>query len=453
MAIIYCDYAAGLDANNGSTWALAKLTLQAAVTAAGAGGTVYVRTDATPTKDTAAANRTLVSPGTILNPVSIIGVKTATTAEPPTNADIAIRGTDNLPMFEATGSGNDVSIGTGFTVGVGIAFKAADRFILASSPNHVLLRGSEITFPGRFFLASGGQTFLGIDNDYKVSAGSRFLSDDGAKIILEGGLLSGTAPDFLFDEAPSGDMKWTGGDLTLLSGQVGMDLSGAKTSKFILRNCSLPASFTLAGGSANDHFSYAELISSSDDSGLGSTDSVRAYERHDIHGTCVLELTAIRTGGANDGASGGFSYALTPNVNAPTPPYFGVQSPMRKIWESGDGAERIIEIFFTHSTGGADSVEGEVVAKFFTPSSSGSAQHDRNDDDDFVEIIPAIPAALTDDTGSSWGAGTENDQKLTLTLSASDVSDFQGPLFYQLQFNQRSGTPDTLYHDPRPVVT
>lgn len=42
MATIYLRSTDGNDADNGSTWALAKATLAAAITAAGAGGTVYM---------------------------------------------------------------------------------------------------------------------------------------------------------------------------------------------------------------------------------------------------------------------------------------------------------------------------------------------------------------------------------------------------------------------------
>ncbi len=69
MAVIYLRSTDGSDADNGSTWALAKATLAAALTAAGAGGTVYV---SQVHAETQAGAMTLTSPGTEASPVRVI---------------------------------------------------------------------------------------------------------------------------------------------------------------------------------------------------------------------------------------------------------------------------------------------------------------------------------------------------------------------------------------------
>ena len=95
------------------TWAKAAGDFQTAITEAGAGGRVFVRIDGDgvgTTKDTAASAQTLSFAGTDQVPFGLYGVKDATTATPPTDSDLCVRGTDTLPVFEATGGGNDVRL-------------------------------------------------------------------------------------------------------------------------------------------------------------------------------------------------------------------------------------------------------------------------------------------------------------------------------------------------------
>jgi len=69
MAVIFCDSSRPDDTGDGSTWALAKKTLQAAITAAGAGGTVYL---ADTHSETIAANYTITLPVSGNDPVKVI---------------------------------------------------------------------------------------------------------------------------------------------------------------------------------------------------------------------------------------------------------------------------------------------------------------------------------------------------------------------------------------------
>jgi len=83
-AVVYLRSSDGNNADSGATWALAKATLAdtggtGALTAAGAGGTVYVSDNHA---ETQATTMTLASPGTAASPVRIICVDDA--AEPPT---------------------------------------------------------------------------------------------------------------------------------------------------------------------------------------------------------------------------------------------------------------------------------------------------------------------------------------------------------------------------------
>ena len=110
MALIHVDLTNGDDANDGSSWtdtgaAGPMRTIQAGMTAAGAGGIVFVRGNGTEgsagNKDTAAAARVLGVNTTSTNPILVIGVKSGTTSEGTdiVASDLCVRGTDVLPEF------------------------------------------------------------------------------------------------------------------------------------------------------------------------------------------------------------------------------------------------------------------------------------------------------------------------------------------------------------------
>ncbi len=110
MAVIFCNSVDGSDVDDGSTWALAKATMQAAITAAGAGGTVYC---ASPHADPT-ATVTYTFPVATGAPVTIISVDEATGAPPSTfergatlsptdaNADMTIAGAGIFIGFNLT---------------------------------------------------------------------------------------------------------------------------------------------------------------------------------------------------------------------------------------------------------------------------------------------------------------------------------------------------------------
>lgn len=117
MATIYVRSTDGSDADNGSSWLLAKATLAGAIAVAVAGDTIYLAS--THSESTAAAV-TYDFPGTLGNPLKLLSVSDA--AEPPTTllagATIATTGASNL-------------ITTGFIYCDGVRFLCGDGANLA----------------------------------------------------------------------------------------------------------------------------------------------------------------------------------------------------------------------------------------------------------------------------------------------------------------------------------
>lgn len=97
MAVIFCDSSVADDSQDGSTWAKAKKTLQAAITAAGGGGTVYL---ADTHSETYSASTTLTLP-TSNPPVLIISSDVLSGSSVSYKKPTAYQ-------FQVTGSGNDL---------------------------------------------------------------------------------------------------------------------------------------------------------------------------------------------------------------------------------------------------------------------------------------------------------------------------------------------------------
>ena len=113
MATIYLSSVDGSDGDDGSTWALAKATLAAALTAAGAGGTVYMDDNHA---ETQASAMTLASPGTAAALVRVLCVDRTGDPEPPTalatTGTVSTTGANNL-----TCNGYAYCYGVTFTAG------------------------------------------------------------------------------------------------------------------------------------------------------------------------------------------------------------------------------------------------------------------------------------------------------------------------------------------------
>jgi len=448
MADTYVDLTGGGSATSPyDTWAKATSSIQTGLTQAGAGGRCFVKTDSSATnKDTAASTRTLTSPGTKSNTTFLIGVVSTTTAEPPTDSDICTRGTDNLPIFECTGSGNDINL-AGTLHMAGIRIVSVDRYT-QSGNSQIYAINSEISFGGIFFLSTSGSIFVGKNCDLAIgSASSYILMNSGNAIELYGGLISGTSPTYLFTNTGwIGTARLFGVDLTN-AGSTLVNAGSWKGGFIKVANCSLPASMTIATGLPNSNLVYIETVGSSNETALGTGESVRDYEKYSLAGTVAHEITAVRTDGADDGADGGFSLALTPNVDSTNECGIGLTTKWFPVWVDGDGSTSKTFTVHIANSGASDYNTDDVRLEILTPDDGGTTKHDFTIDGD---IVNGSTTAITDDATSSWGTGASNAQKLSATLTP----DFSGLAYARVHFMKRfSASPETLYVDPLLVVS
>ena len=138
-----------------------------------------------------------------------------------------------------------------------------------------------------------------------------------------------------------------------LSDQSGTLANFGRSSYSIVhfKNCQLHASATLAGASALSPW-RVENHGSSTQTGLGSSNSVQALQIETESGTIEDETTAVRTDGASDGATGTFSWKMTPTVNDTWDNYQALISPWAYQWIEGDGTSQTLTIYIANSGAG-----------------------------------------------------------------------------------------------------
>jgi hypothetical protein len=289
VADIYLSSVDGSDSDNGSTWALAKATFAAAMTAAGVGGRVFVDHS----HAESGTSITLTSPGTVASPVQVICVDRTGNPEPPTS--LATTAT-----VTATGTGDFDFGGAAYCYGITFSCGEDFRFNSASwcfkSCSLVLSRAS-----GGSPVISTVNTAILVD---LIDCQLRF-GQVGARISLpylrmRGGSIAsaGSVPTTLFTSTV-GRILLQGVDLSAFgSGNNLITASATGRLDYELRNCKLGSSVSFTTGS-NAGPNRVELRAVNCD----SADTNYRYFRHVYQGEICHESTVIRTGGASDGTT------------------------------------------------------------------------------------------------------------------------------------------------------
>lgn len=303
MAVIYLRSTDGNDADDGSTWALAKATLAAALTAAGAGGTVYV---SQAHSETQASAMTLTSPGTAASPTLVICGNDG--AAPPT----AVATTATV----STTGANAISF-AGFAYCYGVIFTAGNSGSNASinfvsgSPWWWRFEASSLRLGGN---NSGGRIVAGLggatvdDNLLELIDSTVSFAHAGHGIRVHcpfvwrgtASAILGTVPTTLFitpaASGGGGSINVYGVNLSAASGTI--VTVGASFDKYVFVNCKLHASATLVSGtSAGQGGTLVEFIN------CDSGDTNYKYRKHCYQGDITQEDTIVRTAGASDGTT------------------------------------------------------------------------------------------------------------------------------------------------------
>jgi hypothetical protein len=301
VAVIYLRSTDGNDADNGSTWALAKATLAAALTASAAGDTIYMSQSHAETK---ATQITLTSPGSAASPVRVICVNDG--AAPPTAVATTVTVT-------TTSSASILINGYVYFYGVNFSLgSAANSPILAigasSTEMQCIFDTCQITMTATGAFAAIQTNYTGATGHFSAVLNNTNITFTNVSqgIIVQAGSLQwrrgaiggATFPTTLFQAAarPS---------TVLLSG---LDLSGLGSGKSLFApsgtvvraevdNCKLGASVSMLSGALTERGSKYRFTN------CDSADTNYRYHQQEYQGTITHEATIVRTGGANDGTT------------------------------------------------------------------------------------------------------------------------------------------------------
>ncbi len=213
-----------------------------------------------------------------------------------------------------------------------------------------------------------------------------------------------------------------------------------------LTNCKIHASSALVSGSITENF-LTSFIHTSSATGKTTGQTFQEIDILSANGNIVEETTRFRTGGADDGGSGAWSLAFTPNIDKTRDNYVGLIGPRMAVEVVGDGTAQTLTVYIANSSASTDYQDDEVWLVVKSPSETGTADYDF-----YTTQMDLLASAsdITDDTGSTWGSGANNHQKLTISLSP----DYDGIIECWVVFAKNFGaSPETLYVDPLPVLS
>lgn len=442
MADHYVDFSGGSDASDGSSWANAWATMTKALITEtpGDGDNYYVKTDSSGTNTDVTSGSKAYKGGTASNPIAIFGCKNGTTAEPPTDSDLI-----------TTISDTDIPV-----------FGTSDNSISLTSDDGFLFHRVRVECPSGNF--SGGAEWVKLKECYLFC---NILRVDGFYVLEGTNLELTTSSGYI--QINSGELHWYNGDLVQATGRTnglfrlangiaelwGVDISQYGSGKNILdswfrgtiiqiHNCQHDPASSLTNETKDEKFTL-KIHASNNDTGKSSGSSVLEFREAYPEGQIEIETTAVRTGGANDGASGAFSLAATTNANLTSENRRGLLVRLFPIWVEGDGTSKTLTVFFAKSAS-VDWDDDEIGLKVLSMDDGGTSQFDLTED---VAAQLATPASHTDDMASSWGTGANNPQ----SMSVSIAPDYEGYVQPIVEIFKREASPTTVYLDPNPVLT
>lgn len=310
MAAIFLRSTDGNNGNAGTQKEAAKATLAAALTAAGAGGVVYVSDLSAETQSSAMA---LASPGTAASPTQVLCVAdwgAATGTGTPTTMSTG-------GSVSTTGS-NDITI-TGFMYCYGVHFSAGSGLtgssITVTNTASIWMRFDSCHFAiggtsgGRFNIGSRSTS----SNDSLVECINtvfKFAATFQAFVVRcpfawKGGSVdaAGTIPTSLFSDNTDGnvaDVIVEGVDLSALTSGKNLvaQPSTANAGFFRFTNCKLGASVSVSTGTIDGQGGFVIDVVNCD-----SGDTNYRYAKKVYQGDITSETTIVRTGGASDGTT------------------------------------------------------------------------------------------------------------------------------------------------------
>jgi hypothetical protein len=409
VANLYARSSDGNNADNGTTWALAKATLAGAAAIDAAGDTIWLSQSHSETGATS-----YISPGTVAAPVLLLCGNDS--AEPPT----ALATGASL----ASSANNAIGVTTGYsyvygiTMTAGASTGAADMNLTAAQLDMqqcTLRLGS--TGNGKYTIGSASGRVRLTNCTMKFSAAGQTIqpSTAGASVeILGGGLESGTtSPTTLVTAMGAGaHIAFSGFDLSAAGSAMNLCDATAADAKACFRDCKMPASWSgsLHSGTPGNG-SIFEMFN------CDSADTHYTYRKHTQIGTVRDETTLVRTGGASDGATT-YSYKLVSNANAEHP-LLTLDAPEMVRWNDTVGSAITVTVEFLHDSV-TNLTDKDIFLDVMYLGTSGVPLASFVSDGASV-VATAADQAASSETWTTTGMTNPNKQKLSVTFTPQEA--------------------------------
>lgn len=344
MAVIYLRSTDGSDSDNGSTWALAKATLAAALTAAGAGGTVYVSQSHA---ETHAEQMTLESPGKAGSATRVACV--ADSAEPPVSlastatVSTSVGGTGNISF-----TGHVYYYGITFTAGNNSTDSASIRIIPASgdaetifdhcnlviastsSSSRIYLGNSSNAIPSTVILNNTTVQFN--NTDQSIVLGRSIIRWNNTPSAIQGAAI----PTSLISSATLSTFTANGVDLSASGAGKNLLVPSIAPQFFSFSNCRLGSSVSVLSTSISRPGGTEVYIDNCD-----SSDTNYRMEHYKYQGSIKTETSKIRSGGASDGTTP-ISWNMTTLAGSSF--VSPLESPPISIWNETTGSSKTVTV-------------------------------------------------------------------------------------------------------------
>ena len=436
MADIYVRSTDGSDADNGSTWALAKATLAGAAAIDAAGDNIY-RSQSHAESGGAV---TAVFAGTMANPVKIIAGNDS--AEPP----IAVSAASLISSSSITLSGSYYLYGLTLQAATSILPNAQ------SASNSVTLDHCSLittgTTAGGFFSIGSANNFTQkavlLDCTYKFSGSSNIGCATAGVVEIKGGsFVSGTSTPSAGVFAGANDRTGSrllidGLDMTNLASTVNIFRTFVSPGLFQIRNSKLPASWSGSLCNATPLATGQRFEMHNCDSG----DTNYRLWVQEYSGSIKTETTLVRTGGASDGTTGySLVMATTANANASVAP---LVSPEVSIWNDTTGGSKTVTVEILHDSA-TNLTDGEIWLEVQYLGTSGAPLGSFISDAKADILATAADQSASSETWTTTGMSNPNTQKLSVTFTPQEKGYIQAKVYL-------AKASKTVYVDPKLTV-